>query len=175
MPTNLPEIRGFEHLVDERVRAFLQYWLSLRGGRRLPSRRDLDPVDIPWALPLLWLCEVAGPNSYRYRLAGETINEVYGRSLAGLYLVDLIRPEGYALVSSRYDAAVEGPAVVHSIGRIYARSDRHYRGERLILPLSDDGDRVHHLIGITVRDRGLPDDGRPYLPEDVTTTVTPLP
>lgn len=175
MPANEPERRLFEPLVDERLRRFLDYWLSLRRGRRLPSRRDLDPVAIPWALPLIWLCDVVGPNSYRYRLAGETINEVYGRGLAGLYLKELIRPEGYEMVRARYDATVAGPAIVHSIGRIYARSDRHYQGERLILPLSDDGRQVHHLVGITVRDRGLADEGSPYLPEEVAVTVMPLP
>jgi len=174
MPTDRPEGACFEHLVDERVRRFLAYWQRIRGDRRMPSRRDVDPVEIPWALPMIWLCEVVGPGDYRYRLAGETINEVYGRSLAGLHLHDLIRPEGYDMARRRYDAAVDGPAVVHSIGRIYARSDRHYRGERLILPLSDDGRHVSHLLGITVRDRGLPDTGRPFSPDDVVTTVTPL-
>ena len=39
----------------ERVRAIYRYWDGKRNGRLMPSRADLDPVDIPKLLPDAYL------------------------------------------------------------------------------------------------------------------------
>src|SRR3546814_19869806 len=72
----------FECIGDPLLRRLGDYWLSLRAGRPMPSRRDIDPAAMPWALPYVYLVDCltdAGPGAdggrwrYRYRVAGEAI------------------------------------------------------------------------------------------------------
>src|ERR1051325_6866611 len=57
----------------------LRYWFDKRGARLMPSRRDIDPVEIePRLLPNLQITElVDGGARFRYRLAGTAIVEAY--------------------------------------------------------------------------------------------------
>src|SRR3546814_9671576 len=65
-----------------------------RADRTLPGRRQIDPAAIAGVLPHVWLCdyEPAG-RRFRYRLAGESIADVFGRSLRGLWLEEFFPAE----------------------------------------------------------------------------------
>lgn len=59
---------------DARVVEFYRYWLRLRGGRRFPSRRDIEPADIPHLLSGILLLDVHyDPLDFEYRLIGGDI------------------------------------------------------------------------------------------------------
>src|SRR3546814_4191007 len=51
----------------------LGYWRSKRSGRAMPSRRDVDPTEIPWALSRIFLVDYSAQDGFRYRLAGSEI------------------------------------------------------------------------------------------------------
>ena len=61
---------------------------SAAGG--LPSLQSFDPLHLPRLLPNAWILEV-DPETHRFRmrLAGEDINAIYGRSIAGQYFRDI--------------------------------------------------------------------------------------
>jgi len=72
-----------ECLDDPAQRQMYDYWRGKRAARRMPSRRDIDPVDIPRLLPNILISEiVAGPAGvrYRYRLAGTTVARALPKS-----------------------------------------------------------------------------------------------
>src|SRR5260370_37269235 len=53
-----------------------EYWRqkAVRAGM-LPSRRDIDPTDIPTLLDNIWLLDVVGePRRFRYRLIGDAMH-----------------------------------------------------------------------------------------------------
>ncbi|HKT20894.1 MAG TPA: PAS domain-containing protein [Stellaceae bacterium] len=121
--------------------ALLRYWEKKRGKRRMPARRDIDPIEMDRrVLPQLMLCEVAEHgNVIRFRLVGTSLAKRLGFDPTGQRLGDL--PEsgyidflGGLLRRSYADAApVYGESSFHwgIKGRLEAR--------HLLLPLSAGG------------------------------------
>ena len=77
MPDALPDARvGDDPSIagDARVLALYRYWLALRGARRFPARRDIEPTDIPHLLSGIVLLDVHyEPLDFEYRLIGGDI------------------------------------------------------------------------------------------------------
>jgi hypothetical protein len=166
----------FAHVGEARLRRFLAYWLEKAGTRRMPRRADIDPLDFPWALPVVWLCDYEREGGrYRYRVAGEEINAVYGRNIAGCYLEDVIPAWGLERVRERYRNCVETPAIVHTGGRVYMAPERAYVGERLTLPLGGDDGRPAMVIGLTAYSLRASQAQVPFRREQQAITVTALP
>lgn len=121
----------------------------------MPSRGDIDPVDIPWALPCFFLVayDVAA-DSFRYRVAGCEIEDVFRRftgrnSMRQVALSEMLPPDSAALVHRRWLPLAERGDIVYMTGQIYLAADRIPLGERVMLPLSDDGGQVDGFIGYT--------------------------
>src|SRR4051794_5327847 len=53
-----------------------EYWLrKMPRAGLLPSRRDIDPTDIPALLDNIWLLDVVGaPRRFRFRLIGDAMH-----------------------------------------------------------------------------------------------------
>src|SRR3546814_4754311 len=69
----------FECIGDPLLRRLGDYWLSLRAGRPMPSRRDIDPAAMPWALPYVYLVDCltdAGPGADGGRRSEEHTSEL---------------------------------------------------------------------------------------------------
>lgn len=146
------------------LRRLADYWLSRRAGRVMPARADIDPLDIPWALPHLYLVDCvsdAGPGAdggrwrYRYRVAGDEVEAVFrshmGRSSArNTWLDDMLAPDTLKVVMDRWRPLPESGRIVHMQGMIYKTIDRYARGGRLLLPLADAaGGPVTGFVGAT--------------------------
>ena len=133
-----------ERIIDP----FLAYWEAKRGGRPMPSWRDIDPVEIPALLPYLIVLKVRPDTlDFQYVLAGQEIVTNHGLSPAGRWLSDLAAENPtIAPLMEHFRCCVEQrrPLVVENefIGR-----DRYLkRTIRAIAPLSSDGDIVDRLI-----------------------------
>lgn len=64
----------------------LRYWQKKRGTRHMPSRKDIDPTEIPFLLPHIMLIDVTyNPLDFQCRLAGEHI-VTWGFDLTGYAL-----------------------------------------------------------------------------------------
>jgi hypothetical protein len=167
--------RNFAHVKHKVLRRLVAYWFDKRSERSMPSRSDIDPVDIPWALSSIWLCDYQpADRRFRYRLAGEQINAFWGYNIGGRYLDELVPARRLSEAHQCLAAAYEGPSIVHDFGRIYMQDEVFATGERIILPLSDDGREVNGLLGASCRDwyRDLALDG--VLQSRQTATLTPL-
>src|SRR3546814_17291071 len=71
----------------------LGYWRSKRSGRAMPSRRDVDPTEIPWALSRIFLVDSSAQDGFRYRLAGSEIASAFGRAnMTGLLFSGFLPP-----------------------------------------------------------------------------------
>lgn len=171
----MPLPSSLDHLRDRRIRDLADYWLSRRNGGTMPRRRDIDPVDIPWALSFIWLCDyLPEDRNFRYRLAGEAINEVFGRNVAGKRFHEVLSPKSAPFIRGRYLPVVDEPAIAHSAGAIYRNADRPIVGERIIFPLSKEGDGADMLLGMTVYERGAIHAGHLSSNKALKITFTPL-
>ena len=130
-----------------RLRALHDYWNQRRGGRAMPARSDIDPVDIPRLLPNLLLLDVEpGTGRLKVRVAGTTVVEMYGSDYTGRYLDEIDFGDRRAAVLFDYTTCLQTRQIYVSEHSFWTDRDVTYRIERLILPLSDDGRTVSHLI-----------------------------
>src|SRR5262249_55061756 len=119
-----------------------------RGQRRMPSRQDIDPTEIPKLLRNVMLIDVfRDPLKFRYRLVGTRVVDATGENRTGKCF-DCV--EFFACnpgVKEEYVAAVATGEPRHSL-EPFRRLDRgtEYDVERLLLPLSSDGATVDMIL-----------------------------
>lgn len=137
---------------DPDLRRLFDYWRAQRAGRPLPAAGDIDPLDIGWALSRIYLVDYSPEQGFVYRLAGNDIAGVFGRTnLKGLRPRDFLPPERAGAVEQRFQRIVDERCIMWMKGMIYLPADRVPLGERLFLPLSDAaGESVVGVLGMTV-------------------------
>jgi hypothetical protein len=132
------------------------HWHAARGDRLLPAWRDIDACALAPHLPIVW--------SWRYdftcetfvgRLAGEEINARLGVSIRGKTIEECFAPDVAAVVRQRYQTVMDGPSLMVSHGKVFARTGRTGSGTRIVLPLANDGVRPDGLLGATVYRLGM--------------------
>jgi hypothetical protein len=137
----------------QRLRMLLEHYLEARGDRRMPSRRDIDALRLGPALPIIWISEYEpAAATFRYRLAGEEVNEIWGFSVAGHLLSDFVQPERFGPTNDSFLKVLRDEAALIASGAVYRCSGRIGIGERLVLPLASDGETADGLIGATHRE-----------------------
>lgn len=146
-------------VAEERLRALFEYWRGLgQAARGLPTLADFDPLHLPYLLSNMWIVEVE-PESHRFRmrLAGESINAIYRRSIGRKLFTEIFEPEDLPGIVARYRRALSEPAIFHATGLVYAAAGHYCTGERLGLPMlgGDGGTRI--LIGATLYGHRLDD------------------
>lgn len=134
-------------LLDPRIRKVHDYWMDKHHGARLPSRGDIDPVDLPDCLDVLLLLEVNDKRQdFTVRLAGTQVEQAFGRGLTGAEFATLFpNPEEADCLRRFRMAAITGQpdfrsADLGAVGRPFVRFDR------ATLPLSNDGSEITHLL-----------------------------
>jgi hypothetical protein len=151
-----PDGRGLSLIADPELRRLAKYWASKRNGRPVPSRADIDPIDIPWALPHFFLIDYdRDTGTYRYRIAGGDVETIFqsatgSHSMRGVALRDMLKPDAAALVEKRWQPLADRGDIVYMSGMVYLPAERIPKGERVLLPLSDRDDfQTTGLIGMT--------------------------
>lgn len=132
------------------MHGFVRYWVDKRGGAWMPAYRDIDPVDIPWALSRIYIVEVRPDGDFVYRLAGEAIAERYDRSLKGMRISDLFSDQSAERILGRWRRVANGPSAYYSYTQHMSIRGPVVTARRVLLPLGADGQTSDHLVGYTV-------------------------
>ena len=133
------------------LRRFADYWIAKAAGRRMPAFADIDAVEIPWALPRVYVVRVVdGGSDFVYRLAGEAINLRYQGAIAGKRVSDLLEASSASEVFARWRRVVEAPAAYYVDSEHPTTSGLRIRGLRIAMPLGPEGGPVDHIIGMTL-------------------------
>ena len=130
-----------------KLRRLYEYWDGKRNGRRMPSRADFDPVDMTFVIGNVILVDVLDGTPLRFsiRLHGTNLSQRAGYELTGKMLDDLPVPEYRALAQRSFtEVATTGEMIHGKRDRIF--NGRFARYETVIMPLSDDGERVNRLL-----------------------------
>jgi hypothetical protein len=141
-------IMGAEALTIVQQQWLLSYWFGKCGDRGMPTRGDIDPVEIsPKVLPNISLLEVGDrPRSYRFRLAGTAYRQALGCEPTGRRLDHLPVSRAAAGLQSVCDrAAAQGRPVFEQV-RFVRWDGVIYEIHALRLPLSADGEHVSMLL-----------------------------
>lgn len=141
-------------IVDPLLHRLFDYWNKQRGFRLMPSRADIDPVEMRFILGHLMLIDVQRPAiEFRVRLQGTKLAWWMGGEYTGKTLGELPLQELRSLAREYLTAVVESRAPVHRTGdRILDGIPRRF--EVLLLPLSGSTTAVDMLLGaVRCRDR----------------------
>jgi hypothetical protein len=157
-------VRSADQLYRRKHRRLYDYWQSLRPeGHGLPSRRDIDPLEIPDLLANLWLTDVVsetGTVRFRERLVGTTLARLYGRDTTGKFFEEIYAGEHLARQLATYRAVVEH-ALPHLARLRVPLADRDFIiYDRLMLPLASDTRTPDMIIGIHAYRREPGEDDR---------------
>lgn len=159
-------------LSDPLLEEALLYWRGKGAGRPMPSRTDLDPVEIPKLLPHVMLIDVVAPGRYRFRLIGTAIADEQGLNATGSDVREVlkgVRLEDHIL--ALLDECVRERRALYSECLFFSSEsglvERHTK--RLLLPLSRDGKSVNMIFKLqlflhidpTARERHLI-EARPF-------------
>jgi hypothetical protein len=137
-----------DSIASPALKAVASHWLAARGDRLMPSWQQIKPSQIAPHLPILW--------AYRYdrdtgqftgRLAGQRFGWGMDRKFGGATLKELHSPDSYPKILANALRLVEGPALSLCQGRLFRQGDRFGSGERISLPLSEDGQNCDGLLG----------------------------
>jgi hypothetical protein len=164
----------FAVIESEELRAVAHHWQAACGARHIPAWRDIDPVQIGRNLRYIWSWKYdRASDGFTGRLAGEEIDLAFGKSLRGVAMRDFYSPEIYDLVFPRHRRVVTEPGFMHGCGMVFAHMGRTVTGERIVMPLAEDGVCGDGIIGATIyRPMAMPDADRPlgpdFKPEQVT-------
>lgn len=131
-----------------RLQRLLRYWHDRRLNRSMPSRSDIDPLDMPWILGNLSLVEVhrpAGMPRYRYRLIGSRTAQRLRHDMTGKWLDEMQETEYRDRLFACYAAMMElRQPLVEQLDMLI--DDRMHKYEILRLPLSSDGSTIDMMM-----------------------------
>jgi hypothetical protein len=137
-------------LKSDALKALEAYWRSKRRGDALPRRRDIDPWEMRAFLPHVFLVAVTqNPLRFWFRSVGGSISENFGENITGKYIdeLDLEDDMQKEIIADYKTAATEARPVYSRCEYVKGDDQRHLRYERLLLPLSSDGQTIDTLLG----------------------------
>jgi len=157
---------------DPRLEQVYLYWRRKASGRAMPSRVDIDPIEIPKLLPDVMLVERHEDGRYRYRLIGTENTRAHGMNATGRFLDEVLPGPDYAgHVLGLYDECVRERRPLYSECLFFppGRHEPERHTKVLFAPLSPDGVTVNMVfvtqvflyIDRATRERHFV-DARPY-------------
>jgi hypothetical protein len=139
-------------MMHERLAAALAYWEGKRAGRRLPSRRDIDPLlEIPRLLPWVILVDVLkDPLDFRLRIIGQEIVDRARRNFTGCRFSELPHAGPESLLWKHRALVVETREPLVGSLPYVGPQDRIGGVSELFLPLSMDDCAVRMILSVVV-------------------------
>lgn len=137
------------------LRAVLDYWNGIRGERRMPSRRDLNPADLPRdAVSSVAMTDILREPHlrFRWRLLGTEITRRAERDSTGKYWDEVYDPETLEWFSTATRWLVENRRPVRFVCTFPIEGKSFITMETVELPFSDDGEQVNMTMAVVIMD-----------------------
>jgi hypothetical protein len=130
-----------------KLQQLYDYWSAQRGARKMPSRADIDPLDMTFIIGNVILVDVIAGTSlgFRIRLHGTNLVERVHYELTGKMLDDLPQVQFRNLTRKSFTKVAKTAEPLRALNdRVLDDQLRRY--ETVILPLSGDDIRVDMLL-----------------------------
>jgi hypothetical protein len=130
-----------------RLRRGLAYWEQLRGNRPMPARADIGPADLPRPLTSVMLVDVLqDPLDFRFRLVGSDIEAISFRNYRGVRFSEIFHMGPKSRLFGEYRHVVQTRRPHWSEVDYVGFDPGISRIRHILLPLSDDGDKVDTVL-----------------------------
>ena len=123
------------------------YWDAVRGSYRAPRRFDIEPSKISGILSSTFMLERIDGRTYRFRLAGTAVCNIFGSELRGSNFLDGWPPEDHLSLVRRLSVVSERGAaeLIHLEAAPTGRASVPF--ELLLLPLRHTGETLDRILG----------------------------
>ena len=127
-----------------KLQSLLEFWRRQQADAAVPVAEDLDPEDLKEWLGNLLIMDVIEGDNFIYSYYGESFERAFGESMVGKS-IELLPDAQRALLHDEYERARIGRA---PIARVYTAEfdGKLATWERLVLPLSTNGEKVDKLM-----------------------------
>ena len=144
--TDLPTSRFQSSQKIGVLSALDDYWQQKCGAHGLPSRADLDPAELRYALGNVSLIDVLrDPLRFRIRVAASNVEARFDRALTGTFIHDLPEPESARLWDKVYRAVLDSGQPRSFVGEVFEDgAPRRYRA--VIWPLASNHRDIDMLL-----------------------------
>ncbi len=162
---------GLEKLVemDQRLHAFLDSWRLARGTGIVPLRKSFDPMAVPSVLSNIYIYAFdADRGDFVCELAGEEVNEAYGRRIKGDTLLAIVGPDDHPPIMARWQRIMGVPCIHYGTTKERLSKRPLQVAERLLLPFASVPGRVDTIIGVGLySEKRSWEDHPPLMPSDI--------
>jgi PAS domain len=136
---------------SEHCRDLIRHWNETRGNRLMPGWSQIRPAAMKRALPYVWSWKFDRQSDiFTGRFAGAEVLEIFGgKSFSGVTMSGMYPHGFYEFVHVRFRRVVMTPEFLRGHGMPFHRFDQYYLGERIIMPLAEDGLHGDGIIGVT--------------------------
>ncbi len=144
-------VTSADELNDPILVALFSYWQGLPRTGSIPLYESVDVIDMPpHLLPNIFVVEVENqPRNYKYRLVGTELDRRNGFAGTGMRLSEMPIDHTDKL-AKEFDRIVDSGEPRFSSG-VFITGDELFRDvERVVVPLSHDGETVDILLGVVV-------------------------
>ena len=136
------------HVESPALRTVAQCWHEARGAKRMPSWADLPSCALLPYSKLLWgFAYDPKTGEFTGRLAGNRLSKWVGENFYGGRLEDLHARANYGESQQLLTKTVTTPLAGRSSGRLFSAGGFVVTGERIVLPLAEDGDTGNGILG----------------------------
>lgn len=127
------------------------HWDSLRDGKAIPARTEVQPQNIRRALDYAFILERTAPGAARFRLAGRHLIDLMGMEVRGMPICAFFNPAARGHVSDLLETVFAGPQILQltlDAPGDYGRPP--LTGHMLVLPLRSDLGDVTRALGCLI-------------------------
>jgi hypothetical protein len=125
----------------------IDYWRSKKGAASALARSDIDPADLVWLLPRVFMAE-RWSGGYRLRLAGQFITDAHPGARAGHDFLALWRADDRPALRRTLDRALANPAPVVIAAQTEAERGHVINLEIAFTPVAMDGEPANRFLGL---------------------------
>jgi hypothetical protein len=138
--------RFAERIRRPMLRRVYDYWHARKQGREFPSRADIDPLDLGFALGNLTLIDVMhDPLRFRYRLLGSVTAQRWNVDLTGKMVDEHPEPERRDFILNNYRNVVTNrePLIIQGSRLL---DGRQWNFDSVIMPLAKPDGVIEMLL-----------------------------
>jgi len=129
------------------TRALFEYWNTKRGQQYAPHRKEIDPRDIKWLLPGVFILEYKSEANFPFSLAGTHLCDHYNMELRGLNMCEFWHDQDRVSMIHVLQSVIEESAVgVVGFGA-HTNLGGCSKMEMLLLPLKSPIQKPPRVLG----------------------------
>ncbi len=144
--------------VHRDLQRLVAYWDDSRQGNPFPRRQDIDPVDLSFMLNRIALTEVhpgsqadaaalakTPPHRYRFRVVGSWWRDITRLEMTGRWASQLPDQRMIDITVDFYEAMIAIRRPLFANRNVWI-DDKRLNYQILIMPLSEDGERISMIV-----------------------------